>query len=310
MSEIENSTRCPVCETAVGVAENLRWLKDGFEIVACPRCGLLFRARLPSAAELPAIYTMEYFAEVGAEGAGQGYADYLGEEDIHRLSARRRLRLLRRFGVAGPLLDVGCAGGFFLDEARRQGWSVEGVDVSEQMARFARDRLGLQVATGTFAELNANEPAYGCITMWDYIEHTLDPLAELRRARELLRGSGLLALSTGDASALVARVSGSRWHLLTPRHHNFFFTMATLRDALEQAGLEPVWTGHLGSRYTIRYLVHKLRTAAPGSTLLARADERLARARLGRVAVPLNLRDIVTVLARPTGAAPTTLGRP
>jgi 2-polyprenyl-3-methyl-5-hydroxy-6-metoxy-1,4-benzoquinol methylase/uncharacterized C2H2 Zn-finger protein len=310
MTEREDGARCPLCETVFGIAENLRWLKDGFEIVACPRCDLLFRARLPDAGELPAIYAMEYFADQDAERGGQGYADYLGEEEVHRLSARRRLRLLERFDAAGPLLDVGCAGGFFLDEARRRGWAVEGVDVSEQMARFARDRLGLSVTTGTFVELDPGESRYGCITMWDYLEHTLDPLAELSRARTLLGGSGVLALSTGDVSALVARLSGSRWHLLTPRHHNFFFSLATLRHALERAGLEPVWTGHPGSRYTIHYLVHKLRTAAPGSRLLARADECLGRARLGRMAVPVNLRDIVTVLARPAGAAPTTLGRP
>jgi SAM-dependent methyltransferase len=297
-------TRCPVCEAAVDPAENLRWRKDGFEILACPRCGLLFRWPLPGEDELPRIYGMDYFAERRGEAGGQGYADYLGEEDVHRLSARRRLGLLERFGARGPLLDVGCAGGFFMDEALRKGWSVEGVDVSAEMAGFARDHLGLPVSTGTFANLETARSSYGCITMWDYIEHTVDPVGELRRAGSLLDPSGLLALSTGDASALVARLSGSRWHLVTPRHHNFFFTTATLRDALGRAGLTPVWTGHPGSRYTLRYLVHKLRTAAPGSALLARADERLAGSRLGRVLVPVNLRDIVTVVARPADATP------
>ena len=35
-----------------------------------------------------------------------------------------------------------------------------------------------------------------------------------------------LALSTGDVGSLAARLSGSRWHLLTPRHHNYFFQPA------------------------------------------------------------------------------------
>jgi 2-polyprenyl-3-methyl-5-hydroxy-6-metoxy-1,4-benzoquinol methylase len=299
LSEL-NGTHCNLCGTFVPLPGAVRWRKDGLEIAECAGCGLLFRARLPGEEEIPEIYGIDYFAEPSGESAGQGYADYLGDEDVHRLVARRRLRLLERLGAKGPLLDIGCAAGFFLDEARARGWSVEGVDVSEPMAEYARRTLGLEVATGLSDDHEAGRPDYGCITMWDYIEHAVDPMAELRRAHTLLApGSGFLALSTGDASALVARLSGSRWHLLTPRHHMYFFTMATLRDALARAGFEVVYARHPGARYTLRYLVHKLRTMAPDSRLLARADERAGRSRVGRVAVPVNLWDIATVVARP-----------
>jgi 2-polyprenyl-3-methyl-5-hydroxy-6-metoxy-1,4-benzoquinol methylase len=298
LSEL-NGTKCNLCGTFVPLPGAVRWRKDGFEIAECPSCRLLFRAQLPGEEEIPGIYGMDYFEEPSGETAGQGYADYLGDEDVHRLVARRRLRLLGRLGAEGPLLDVGCAAGFFLDEARERGWSVEGVDVSEPMAEYARGTLGLEVSTGLAGAQQASRSDYGCITMWDYIEHAVDPMGELRRAHSLLSpGSGLLALSTGDASALVARLSGSRWHLLTPRHHMYFFTMSTLREALTRAGFEVVYARHPGARYTLRYLVHKLRTMAPGSRLLARADARAGRSRLGRVAVPVNLWDIATVVAR------------
>jgi 2-polyprenyl-3-methyl-5-hydroxy-6-metoxy-1,4-benzoquinol methylase len=281
------------------VGEAVRWLKDGFQIVQCPRCGLLFRARLPAISEIQPIYGADYFSQ-GHED-GQGYADYLGDEDVHRLLARRRLALLGRYGATGPLLDIGCAAGFFLDEARTLGWPVEGVDVSEEMVRFARDELGLPVATGTSTTYESQRESYGAVTMWDYIEHSVDPVEELRRAHALLAPSGgLLGLSTGDASALVARLSGSRWHLLTPRHHLYFFTMRTLREALARAGFEIVYARHPGAPYTVRYLVHKLRTMAPRSRLLAAADERTSRSRLGRLHLTVNLWDIVTVVARPT----------
>jgi SAM-dependent methyltransferase len=283
------------------VEDARRWRKDGFDIVQCPRCGLLFRALLPSQSEIPEIYGIEYFAEPGGESAGQGYADYLGDEDVHRLLARRRLELLSRFGADGPLLDIGCAAGFFLDEARAKGWEVEGVDVSEPMADYARRELGLPVSTALSTAHESRKDGYRCITMWDYIEHASDPLGELRRARSLLGPhGGVLGLSTGDASALVARLSGSRWHLLTPRHHMYFFTMRTLGDALDRAGFQVVYARHPGARYTLRYLVHKLRTMAPRSRVLAGADRRLGRSRIGRLAVPMNLWDIATVIARPS----------
>jgi hypothetical protein len=107
----------------------------------------------------------------------------------------------------------------------------------------------------------------------------------------------VLALSTGDAETLVARLSGSRWHLLTPRHHNFFFTAATLSRLLARSGFDVVTLDHRGSRYPLRYLVHKLRTLVP-LRALDTLTGRLAQGRLGAVALPVNLWDIVTVVAR------------
>jgi hypothetical protein len=125
---------------------------------------------------------------------------------------------------------------------------------------------------------------YSAITMWDYIEHSLDPAGELAKAHELLEPGGLIALSTGDRDSLVARISRSRWHLLTPRHHNFFFSEQTLARLLARQGFEPVWLGHPGARYSLAHLTYKLGLGAPS--------------RFARYSLPVNLFDIVTVVAR------------
>jgi hypothetical protein len=85
--------------------------------------------------------------------------------------------------------------------------------------------------------------------------------------------------------------------LLTPRHHNFFFTAATLSRLLIRSGFDVVSLDHRGSRYPVRYLVHKLRTLVP-LRALDTLTGRLAAGPLGAVAVPVNLWDIVTVFAR------------
>ena len=118
----------------------------------------------------------------------------------------------------------------------------------------------------------------------------------MARARRLLRPGGLLALSTGDAAALVARLCGIRWHLLTPRHHNFFFTSRTISDLLARHGFDVRSSGHPGNTYSIAYLVHKLRTLVdihPVRALSIINEQRF----LSRLAVPVNLFDIVTVIA-------------
>jgi hypothetical protein len=126
--------------------------------------------------------------------------------------------------------------------------------------------------------------------MWDYIEHSLDPAGELARTNELLEPGGVVALSTGDLDSLAARVSRSRWHLLTPRHHNFFFSKRTLVRLLEATGFDVLWVGHPGSRYSLAHLAYK---SAP--VAVAR---RIAKSPVARYSLPVNLFDIVTVVAR------------
>jgi 2-polyprenyl-3-methyl-5-hydroxy-6-metoxy-1,4-benzoquinol methylase len=259
--------------------------------VCCPTCTLLFRADLPTAAELDEIYGPDYFS-----GDPTGYLDYLADEEVHRISARKRLDLVERTSSRGRLLDVGTAAGFFVDEARTRGWDAAGIDVSAAMVAWGRHELGAPLERQTLAAYHAGVPL-DALTMWDYLEHSLDPAADLRRAHELVRPGGVLALSTGDAATLVARASGSRWHLLTPRHHNFFFTAATLSQLLERTGFELVSIDHRGSRYPLRYLVHKLQLVVPARALDS-LTSRLASSRLGAVKVPVNLGDIVTAVAR------------
>ncbi len=290
---------CPVCGAQVDSARDWRLKKDGLDLVTCPSCGLLMRASLPDAAELTSIYAAEYFKHETDEPV-DGYADYVADAKWHRDAARRRLAILDRFVLhRGELLDVGAAAGFFVAEASARGWEAEGIDVADAMVDWGTSNLGVPLRSASLESIGGTA-RYEAITMWDYIEHSLDPRGEIEKAHELLRPGGILALSTGDVDSLAGRLSGSRWHLLTPRHHNFFFGSSTLRPLLRRSGFEIVWLRHPSSWYSVAHLAYKLdRTVRlrPTETLFAR----IADSRLGRVGVPVNLFDIVTVVARATG---------
>jgi SAM-dependent methyltransferase len=257
---------------------------------------MLMRAEVPAADELEDIYAPDYF-KASADDPADGYADYLADAERHREAARRRLSLIGRFAPSrGRLLDVGAAAGFFVDEAIQAGWAAEGIDIAPHVVEWGRRELDVPLRIDGVSALE-ERGAFEVVTMWDYIEHSLDPAGDLAKSNELLVQDGFVALSTGDLDSIAARLSRSRWHLLTPRHHNFFFTAATLSELLARSGFEVVSLDHRGSRYPLRYLVHKLGTFAP-SRRLERLAGRFAATRLGALTVPLNLWDIVTVVAR------------
>ena len=215
---------------------------------------------------------------------------------MHRANARRRLGRLAEFTEPGTLLDVGCAAGFFVDEASRRGWRARGVDVSEQMVDWGRRHTTGDIGVGTLRDV-PEDRVESCITMWDYIEHALDPRDDVEQAFARLRPGGVLALSTGDAGSVLARVSLQRWHLMTPRHHNYFFTERTMRRLLESVGFEVLYVGRPAGVFPLRYLAHKACLTVDLSLLDALA-RRLARSRLGTRTLPVNLWDVMTVVAR------------
>jgi hypothetical protein len=61
---------CVVCSHTFALAGHVRWTKDGYDVVRCPSCGLLFRSDLPTQADLDEIYGLEYF-----QGGAEGYLD-------------------------------------------------------------------------------------------------------------------------------------------------------------------------------------------------------------------------------------------
>jgi SAM-dependent methyltransferase len=287
---------CPLCDGALDAEADVRWAKSGHRILQCPTCGLLFRATRPAPAELEQLYDVDYF-KGGEDPAGTGYLDYVGDEDLHRAAARRRLDVLDRFApMRGALLDVGAAAGFFVSEAQAHGWRASGLDVSTAMVEWGRSRLGVALDVGILQASPPAEASLDAVTMWDYLEHALDPLGDVECAHRALRPGGILALSTGDAASLAARLSGERWHLLTPEHHNFYFTPTTLRLLLERAGFRIASVRHPGGRYPLRYLAHKLRTLVAARPL-DRLTDYLSSAPIGARELPVNLWDIMTVIA-------------
>jgi SAM-dependent methyltransferase len=138
--------------------------------------------------------------------------------------------------------------------------------------------------------------AFDVVTAWDVLEHLPEPRAAARELARIVRPAGRVVLSTGDAGSLVARLSGSRWHLYTLPEHLFFYTGESLRRLLADAGLRVVRMTREGSVYTLGYLMERLR-----KSLLGRGAGSAARWPGASLGVPCNLFDIVTVEARREG---------
>src|SRR6266852_1759137 len=118
-----NPMRCLVCESD---NSRLVWQQDGSRIERCGGCGVLFVANPPSQAELNALYNKGVLTGAPLENLGHDDGPPPEWKQHEQMSILEQLQEL--CGSGGALLDVGAFSGMFLQNAKRAGFDVVGVE--------------------------------------------------------------------------------------------------------------------------------------------------------------------------------------
>ena len=284
---------CPLC--ALDDAAHVTTEGDR-RVVRCRRCGLAYLYPRPSPEELRAFYGESYYAT--ADAGQKGFVDYARHETSIRMVARRHIGVMGRYTSTGRLLDVGCAYGYFLDEARQAGWDVTGVEISPQAAAAARDRFGVAVHAGTLEAHAFPDAAFDAVTLWDCLEHTVDPVGMLEEVHRVLRPGGCCFLTLPDASTWVARLLGRHWFgYRKAGEHTLFFTRSTMRAALARVHLLPLSVGRGVWPCDLEFLAEKFAQYSPAVSRLGQAV--LRSTGLGRRVMRFPFIDMLVVAQRP-----------
>lgn len=278
-------TPCPAC--AESAWRPWRELAT-WRYVRCQGCGLARLDPLPAEADLAEVFDDGYFVDGGARG---GYVDYDADGPTHRLNAEHRVAALP--GPVGRLVDVGCASGYTLDEAARQGWSVAGVEVSPTVA--AKARANGHRVEADLADLADLSGGVDVVTFFQVLEHLADPVAALTRAAGLLRPGGHVVVETWDAGSLVARLSGRHWQQLSPPSVVWVLDEPSAATLFGRAGLALEQWRRTGKSVSAGLVLGQLAPRLPGPLA---AGARTAGRLVGGVRLRYGLGDLVTLTAR------------
>lgn len=230
---------CPVCE-----GKNFRVLYEPWDneddpgklygaasgvpgtqqLVTCEDCGLVYENP-----RFPAETIIEGYMESRDAGHDSQYA-------MRVLSFYRALlRLRRHIPPAGArVLDVGTAGGAFLDAAGRFGYDAYGLEPSRYLVEMGKQR-GLKIEQGTIEQHTYPAHSFDMVCLWDVLEHIPEPQRALRKLHSLLKPKGLLLINYPDIGTWQARLAGRRfWWLISV--HLQHFSPATIQRLCERSG--------------------------------------------------------------------------
>jgi SAM-dependent methyltransferase len=210
-----------------------------YNVYECVGCGLEQTRPMPSPAELKHLYETYY--------------------NFHGVTSERYLRWRERFYFSalnriwswldgdasfygsrgtGRLLDIGCNEGRGLRIYSRNGFRVEGLELSEVAANEAR-RSGFTVHTRLLEDFAPGTP-FDVAVLSNVLEHSPDPARMLRDAHRILVPGGQVWISCPNSKSWLRSLFGRWWVNWHVPFHLVHFSPRTITSLLHETGFDRV----------------------------------------------------------------------
>ena len=262
---LQEDEKCPAC-----LATATYYLKSGdknrnlsdelFSYYKCSSCEMIFMSPVPD--NIGAYYAGGY------QKIPMNFTDFINtaNKEVYRLDS------LLRHKSKGELLEIGPWIGIFSFNAKRQGFSVDAIEMNSAACSFLRNEVKINVneTNNVVDSLNKNSKLYDVIVLWHSLEHLPEPWNVIKAARQRLKDGGLLIVGIPNISGGQGRFLGNKWlHLDAPRHITFWSPDAlsklaaasdlsvveiTTHDRLSQELEVAAWRHAICSIIPIRYV--------------------------------------------------------
>ena len=211
----------------------------------CRACGIIFLDPQLSDEQITALYSKEYFEGDFRCGHTGSLFDDSTLADITDMPLVGRIK---EFEPGGVLLDIGCAGGAFMNSARASGFTVRGVEMSPDAAELARKRFGLDVITGDVHAGRFKDGEFDVVYLGDVIEHLPDPRRTFAEINRIMKPGALLAIACPtQTNTLFSRLGFFAYSLLgksvtvhMPPYHLFEYRPDSMHALMERTGFRIV----------------------------------------------------------------------
>lgn len=213
-----NIQSCLICNSS-NIDTYFHLKSNDLVALKCKECGHIFVNNSPITFDnISNFYTMDDFKGQRKLQNETWYTDYYSdcfanyEDNLNSSLVLKQFQekadyFDSKFPQGGRLLDVGCATGVFLDMIRKRDWDVEGLEISDELASYARKTFSLDVHVKDLTVEKLNSKPFHVITLFDVIEHVPDPNLMIAACRNLLVEDGVLLLRTPTEEGLLRNIA-------------------------------------------------------------------------------------------------------
>ena len=178
---------------------------------------------------------------------------------VKSYALRKKVGLITKLNDgSGAVLDIGAGTGDFLSKAKKEGWTVSGVEPNEQAKQLAQQK---EVLLHTNTD-NFEDHSFDIITLWHVLEHVPDLQHQIQEIKRLLKPGGYVIVAVPNFKSYDATYYKSFWAAFdVPRHLWHFSKNAIQRLFAEQElNLTQILPMHFDAYY-VSLLSEKYKTS-------------------------------------------------
>jgi len=204
-------------------------------LIKCKSCGFISANIEISENELKKIYSKNYFI-------GEEYLDYIRDKIIIQKNFKKKIEYIFKIKNKKEIknvLEIGCAYGFFAEVLNQFIYTnYLGIDIVQDAIDFGKNILHQNLINASYLDINYPKNSFTDVFMWDVIEHLKHPDEFIKKISTEIKEGGFLYLTTGNISSILSKIKKSRWRLIHPPTHLYYFSEKTLKYLLNNHGFK------------------------------------------------------------------------
>lgn len=211
--------------------------QEYFDLIPNSKYGYLETVPQPHSDKLPGYYISD---------------DYISHTDSKRnlfekvyhlvriFSLKQKLNLINAFSFKErSLLDVGCGTGDFLEIAKKNDWTVCGIEPNAQARSMANKKTGNAIFD-VDKLLNFNASSFDVITLWHVLEHLPNLEEQIRILKKLLKPNGTLIIAVPNHKSYDATYYKAFWAAFDVPRHLWHFNKQSISKLFQDVSMEIV----------------------------------------------------------------------
>jgi 2-polyprenyl-3-methyl-5-hydroxy-6-metoxy-1,4-benzoquinol methylase len=206
------------------------------KVIQCKKCNHIQLNPVPSRVD------DEVFYDSNLQEKNQNHLISLQEHrKKSRIDTKRRVDLVSKScKKKDRILEIGSGYGFFLEEMRKMGFNVTGIEVSKERREISKRVTKSKILNINLMDENFNIEKFDVIVFFHVLEHISDSISFLKNLKKILNRNGKVIIEVPNYNDFQIELNEDykKWYF--QRAHIHYFTPKTLKKILQKGGFNNI----------------------------------------------------------------------